>query len=62
VAADGDGAQRVFCRIIIDFEVTIVAVAHQRRPARERVADRRRDFGFARDPRERSSKPFVQSD
>ena len=60
LAADGDGTPRVFCRIIIDFEVIIVAVAHQRRPARERVADRSRNFGFARETREGGFKPFVQ--
>jgi hypothetical protein len=60
LAADGDGTQRAFCSVVIDFEVTIVALAHQRRPARERVADRSRNFGFARDPREGGFKPFVQ--
>ncbi len=43
LATKCDGAQRALGGGVVDLDVAVVAVADERRPARERVADRDRD-------------------
>lgn len=37
--AKGDDTQRAFCRVVVDFRMADIAVAHQRRPTSGGVAD-----------------------
>ena len=49
LAAQCDRAQGAFGGVVVDFDAAVVAVAHERVPTRQRVADRHRRVRFARE-------------
>ncbi len=55
-AADGNPTQSAFCCGVVDLDLTVIAVARQRRPQVEGVQDSRRRIGF------RSTAPTRWSD
>lgn len=58
--AYGHVAQSAFRRRVIDLDGTVVTVAQQRRPEFERVHDRRRRVGLARQRIERGAQPALE--
>ena len=59
-AADGHAAQSAFRRRVVDLDGTVLTVAQQRRPEFERVQDRRRRVGLARQRIERGAQPALE--
>src|ERR1700730_5320623 len=46
LASEGDGAKRPFCRRVVDLQQSIVDVAGERTPVRERIEDRTRSLAL----------------
>ncbi len=61
LAIKRDDAQCACGSVVVDFEVSIVDVAGQRTPARERVANCRRGVGFRRELGEHSFEPGAHA-
>ena len=53
LAPERDRAQRAFGGVVVDLDATVLAVARERTPARERVADRAGELGLLRQLRSR---------
>src|ERR1700744_4091174 len=59
LAAKSDRADGALCDIVVDFETAVVAIAAQRRPAVQRIADRPGEFALAGDPRQGRLQPVF---
>jgi hypothetical protein len=60
LASERDDAQRAFSGVVVDLELSIIDIAGQRTPARERVADRGGGVGLPGELAERGLKPDAE--